>query len=142
MNILILVAAAIVFRIAFDVFISRAGGKINDLLANGIFSTLAGVLPLVIYLATKSKNNTPTTKAGVMYSVLAGFAVLAFSLVLIRIFARGGNLSFVIPAIYGGALVGASLAGWLIFKEPANAMSVVAVVVIASGTALLVAARA
>lgn len=137
-----LLVIAIIFRIGFDVFISRTGGKINDLLANGIFSGLAGVLPFAIYLATKSKNNLPTTKAGVIYSILAGISVAIFSIALVRIFERGGNLSFVTPAIYGGTLIGTSLIGWILFKEPFSLLGLSGVLVIAIGVGMIVAAKA
>lgn len=141
MSIAALLIIAIIFRMGFDIFVSRAGGKINDFVANGIFSGLAGLLPLLIYTVSKHGHGAATTKAGVLYSILAGVCVGVFSIALIRIFAQGGNLSVVSPVIYGGTIVGVSLVGWLVFKEPFSLLGLAGVAVIAIGIGMVVAAR-
>jgi multidrug transporter EmrE-like cation transporter len=142
MNIITLIIIAIIFRMGFDIFVSRAGGRINDYVANGIFSVLAGVLPLLIYAFSRSQQGTQTTKAGVIYSILAGVSVGVFSIALVKIFSHGGNLSMVSPAIYGGTIVGVSLVGWLVFKEPFSLLGAAGVATIAAGIGMVVAARA
>ena len=142
MNFIYLLLMAIFFRIGFDVFASRAGGKINDWLSASILSLIAGFLPLIVYLALTKKNLITTTKEGVVYSVLAGIFVGLFTVVLIKLFERGENLSIVSPAIYGGTIVGVALIGWLVFKEPANVYSVLGVALVALGVGLLIYGRA
>ena len=136
-----LLLIAIIFRIGFDVFVALAGGKIENLLANIIFSGLAALLPLIIYLSMKTKNSVATTKSGIIYSVLAGLSVGIFSIILLRLFEKGSNISFVIPAIYGGTLIGTSIIGWLLFKEAITFTSALGVIIITIGTGVLLVSK-
>jgi bacterial/archaeal transporter family protein len=141
MNLLLLLLFTVIFRMGFDIFVSQAGGKIDDWLANGIFSGIAGALPLLIFFATKSKHSLPTTKNGLIFSVIAGLSVMAFSVLLIKIYAQGGNLSYVTPVVYGGTLVGSSLVGWLVLKEPFSLLGLAGVLVITAGIGMVVLAK-
>lgn len=141
MTFIYLLLVTILFRIGFDVFVSRTGGKISDFLANGILSTLAGLIPLAIYIFMNRENTLPTTKSGVVYSIIAGLFVGAFTIMLVRLFERGENLSVISPAVYGGTLVGASIIGWFIFKEPITLYGVLGVLLIAMGVGLVVYSR-
>ena len=75
--------------------------------------------------------------SGVIYSVLAGIAVGVFSIVLIRIYGRGGQLSFVFPMIYGGAIALTAIIGWLVLRDDVSVLRVAAVCLIVAGIGLL-----
>lgn len=139
--VIFLVILAIILYTAFDLFVAKAGGKINDNLAATIFNGLGAIIPLIIYLAVKSKSNTATTNEGVIYSVLAGISIAAFSIILVNIFARAENVSFVLPAIYGGTVVLGAIAGVFIFKESLTPLALGGVVLVTIGLSMLIYAR-
>lgn len=141
MIVIILLVSATILYVLFDLFVAKAGGKLNDNLAATIFNGLGAAVPLAIYMATKSKNNTETTSAGIIYSLLAGVAIAIFSIILINLFARAENVSFVLPTIYGGTVVLGSLAGIFIFKESISPMGIIGVILTVLGIGLLVYSR-
>jgi len=71
-----------------------------------------------------------------MYSILAGLAVAGFSVLLIRIYARGGALSFVFPTILGGAIALAAAIGWVTLKGSLSLAHVLGVALIVAGIGL------
>lgn len=141
MSFLLLLLITIFLRIGFDVAVSKTGGRINDFFANGIISTLAGVIPLLIYLFINKKDTIPTTKSGVIYSAIAGLFVGAFTIMLVRLFERGENLSVIVPSVYGGTLVGATIIGWLFFKEDFSFYGLAGLLMISAGVGLVLYSR-
>ncbi len=140
MPLIILIVFATVLYTLFDIFASRAGNQIDANLSAVIFNGLGAVLPLIIYAyfkLSKGNNLIPTSNAGLAYSGLAGVSIAAFSYLLIKIFEKGG-LGYVIPLIYGGTIVLASLAGWLIFKEDVSVLQILGVAVVVIGIGLIV----
>ena len=142
-SLIVLIIFAIVFYTLFDVFASKASNGIDANLSSVIFNGLGAALPLAIYgfLKFKGSKLVQTTSPGVLYSVLAGVSIAIFSILLIKIFERGG-LAYVMPLIYGGAVILASLVGWLLFKEAVSALQLVGIAAVALGIALIVIAKA
>jgi uncharacterized membrane protein len=135
----ILLATAIVLYAIFITFVSRAGGKIDDGLGGFIFNGVGAVVPIVVFLAMKAshaKGMLPATKNGVLYSVLAGVAIGLFTLVVMRIFQKG-SLGYVMPIIYGGAVVLSSLAGWFLFSATVNALQIAGILLVVAGIVLV-----
>jgi transporter family protein len=141
MQIILLLIAATVLYTLFDLFVAKAGGKLNDNLAATIFNGLGAIVPLIIYFVVKSKGNTQNTTSGIVYSVLAGISIAAFSIILVNIFARAENVSFVLPAVYGGTVVLGTLAGIFIFKENLTPVGIAGVAFAVLGIGLLVYSR-
>ena len=141
MTVILLLIAATVLYTLFDLFVAKAGGKLNDNLAATIFNGIGAIIPLVIYMLYKSNSNTKTTTSGLIYSVLAGVAIAAFSIILVNLFARAENVSFILPAIYGGTVILCSLAGIFIFKESLSPVGIAGVVLSSVGIVLLVYSR-
>lgn len=141
MTVILLLIAAIVLYTLFDLFVAKAGGKINDNLAAAIFNGVGAIIPLLIFLTYKTKGNTETTPSGLIYSLLAGISIAAFSIILVNLFARSENVSFVLPAIYGGTVVLGTIAGLVIFKENLGAIGLVGVVLTTLGLGLLIYSR-
>lgn len=141
MTVIILLIAAIILYTLFDLFVAKAGGKLNDNLAATIFNGIGALVPLVIYAALKSKNAVETTPQGIFYSVLAGVSIAIFSIILVNLFARAENVSFILPAIYGGTVVLGALAGLFVFKESISTVGVLGLVLVSIGLGLLVYSR-
>lgn len=121
MSITILIIIAVVLYSLFGIFLSRMGGKIDPNLGAAIFSAIALIVPLAYFLFEKYSQRVSavtTTSSGITYAILAGVSIAIWNVLLIIIFAKGGNLSYVYPVIYGaGAILIPSLVGWLFFKE-------------------------
>lgn len=137
MNVGLLLVLAVLFRIGFDVSVSRTGGKIDDWLANGLLAAIEAAGALLVFVLIRNNRTLPTTKNGVFFSLLAGVSVLLFTVLLIKIYAQGDNLSYVTPVVYGGTLIGSSLVGWTLLKQPFSLMGSAGIVVIAIGISLV-----
>lgn len=138
MSTVTLIAIAIVLYAMFGVFTSRAGGRIDANLSSFIFNGLGAIVPLIaLYVARVLHDGYATaTRQGYINSVLAGLAIAAFSIVLIRIYARGGELSFVFPTIYGGAIALAAGIGWVTVRDSLSLVHVLGVGLILVGIGL------
>jgi transporter family protein len=124
----------------FGTFNAQAGGRIDAALSSVIFNGLAAALSLAVVLWQHFASTTPpvaTRVSGVMYSILAGVAVGVFSILLIGIYGRGGELSYVFPAIYGGAIALTAAIGWLVLKDTVTPLRVAGVFAIVVGIVLL-----
>ena len=139
LNIAVPIGLAIVVYALFGTFNAQAGGRIDAALSSAIFNGLAAIIALTVVVVQRlnGESSVVLRASGVIYSVLAGVAVGVFSIVLIRIYGRGGQLSFVFPTIYGGAIALAAIIGWLVLKDDVTVLRVVAVSLIAAGIGLL-----
>ena len=143
MSLIVLIILATILYTLFDIFASRASNRIDANLSSVIFNGLGAILPLVIYCfykLSKGAKLVATTSSGILYSVLAGLAIALFSILLIKIFEKGG-LAYVVPLIYGGTVTLASLTGWLIFKESVSGLQILGITVVIIGIALIVFAK-
>jgi transporter family protein len=138
-NIAVPIGLAIVAYALFGIFNAQAGGRIDAAVSSAIFNGLAALIALAVVVGQRLGDDSPVVlrASGVVYSVLAGIAVGAFSIVLIRIYGRGGQLSFVFPTIYGGAIALAAIIGWLVLRDEVSVLRVAAVCLIVAGTGLL-----
>lgn len=140
MSLIVLIILATILYTLFDIFASKASNEIDANLSSVIFNGLGAILPLVIYVFykfSKGAKLVTTTSSGITYSVLAGVAIAGFSILLIKIFEKGG-LAYVVPLIYGGTVVLASLNGWLIFKESVSGLQILGIAVVVIGIGLIV----
>jgi transporter family protein len=135
-----LIVMAVAFYVVFAVSNSQAGGRIDASLSSVIFNGLGALLPLALYLATRAGRAdrlVPTRPSGLAYSVVAGVAVAAFSVVLITIYGRGGSLSYVFPTVYGAAVALTAVVGWLVLREAFSPLHALGVMAIVGGIVLL-----
>ncbi len=140
MSLIVLIILATILYTLFDIFASRAGNRIDANLSPVIFNGLGAILPLIIYAFYKFSKGVKliaTTSSGVIYSVLAGVSIALFSILLIKIFEKGG-LAYVVPLIYGGTVALASLTGWILFKESVSDPQIIGIVVVIVGIALII----
>jgi len=108
---LLIVLFAGLFVCHFDFFVSK-GSSANAYLANSIFNGLTTLIPLVIVLPLLVHHPTATTnKSALVYNILAGIVLTAFSIILVKLFSHGDSLGYVLPVIYGTAIVVGSIFG-------------------------------
>jgi len=135
---------ALVFYTLFQVFIGQSGGKIDANLSAFIFNGLGAIIPISLYFLYKFSKNTstlPTTKTGVTYSILGGLAIAVFSIALVKAFEKGGNVSLIIPLVYGGSIVLAALIGRLGYGEKVGAWHLFGLALISLGFVVIVLAN-
>lgn len=135
---------ALVFYTLFQVFIGQSGGKIDANLSAFIFNGLGAIIPITLYFLYKLSKKTsavPSTKMGVIYSVLGGVAIAIFSIALVKAFEKGGNISLVIPLVYGGSIVLSALIGSIWFEEKVDAWHLLGLVLISLGFVVIVLAN-
>ncbi|MFN8232930.1 MAG: hypothetical protein U0V56_05500 [Actinomycetota bacterium] len=134
-----LVALATIVYAGFAVFTSRAGGKLDPKLGSAILNGVGAALPLAVWQVQRMSRGglVQTRPEGLLFSVLAGVAVGVFSILLVTVFARGGELSFAIPTIYGGAIAITAVVGWLAFGEHFSWLRLAGVCGIVIGIGLL-----
>jgi transporter family protein len=143
MSLLALIALATISYALFDIFASRAGNAIDANLSSVIFNGLGMFLPLVLYIFYKSVQGTQliaTTTSGIVYSLLAGVSIAAFSVLLIKIFEQG-DLAYVVPLIYGGAIVLTALVGWAVYQESISWLQAFGILVVVVGVAIIVVSK-
>ena len=135
----VLLALAVVVYALFGIFVSQAGGKIDATLSSGILNGIGGLLPLIIWQAQRMTRagGVATKPSGLLFSVLAGVAVAAFSILLVSLYGRGGELSYVFPIIYGGAIAITACVGWLVLGDVFTWARLAGVVGIVAGIGLL-----
>jgi uncharacterized membrane protein len=143
MYLLALILLATVCYALFDIFAYRAGNNIDANLSSVIFNGLGMILPLILYVFYKSIQGTQliaTTTSGIIYSILAGVSIAAFSVLLIKIFEQGG-LAYVVPLIYGGVIVLTALVGWTIYNESVSWLQAIGIFIIMIGIVLVVVSK-
>jgi transporter family protein len=138
-NLVVPIALAIVAYTLFGTFNAQAGARIDAALSSAIFNGLAAAIALAAVAVQRLGGSAPVALrlSGVIYSVLAGVAVGVFSIVLIKIYGRGGQLSYVFPTIYGGAIALAATVGWLVLKDDVTPLRLAGVCVIVAGIGML-----
>ncbi len=144
MILLILIFFATVFYTLFDFFASKASNQLDPNFSAVLFNGIGALIPFVVYVfykLSKGAQLITTTRAGVLNSILAGVSIALFSMLLIKVFEKGG-LTYVVPLIYGGTIVLASLLGWLVSKEQITLLQGLGIVVIALGIGMVVVGKA
>ena len=142
MTTILLLFFAALFYALFMVLISRASGKMDDFFLNTVVNAVGALLPLLVYVVLRFRGTAGSnTKEGWIYGGLAGVAIAVYSVLLVRLFAGGGNLAYVTPTVYGGAIVISSLIGWLVLHESLAPLQLAGVVLVAVGIGCIVAAK-
>ena len=143
MTLLVLILCATVSYALYDIFAAKAGGRIDATLSAVIVQVFGIALPLLaLSLLYAQKKVEQTTREGVLYSVLAGLAIAVFSVVFVKIFAKGGELSYVVPVIYGAVVVITTIIGIFLWKESITPMQVAGLFLTTAGLAMVIIAKA
>jgi uncharacterized membrane protein len=141
METVLLILLCAVFYAVFEIFAGLAGGKINDWLAAVLYNGIGTVIPLIVYLSTTAAKGK-TTIRGAVYASLAGVGIMLFSVLLARVFNKGGNLSYVIPTVYGIAIVLSSMFGYIFLKDKMTTLQALGLGFIVVGVVCIIYAKA
>jgi len=127
------------FYVAFDFFLKRLAGKINDYFAIVIINILALAPALLVYLWLKfAGKEIYASREGFVFSILAGVSVGLASLTFIKVFSVGGaGLSLGSPVVRVGMVLGAFLIGVFILKESVSAKQILGLILSVIGVYLL-----
>lgn len=138
----ILILIATVAYAFGTLMIARASLHIDSNLAGTIVNSLAALIPFLVFLVMKVPSTAGTDKAkGVLLAVLGGLGIAVFTIALTKVFSLGGNVSYVTPMVYGGAILISSLVGWLVFKETLSGLQAVGLGLVVIGILLIVISR-
>lgn len=135
MSTIFLIIAIVSYSLT-GIFLSRAAGKMDASLVTALSNSVAVALPLVLYFYMKFAGrveSVQTKTSGIIFTILAGAAVAIFGIALTKLFEKGGNLGYVMPAVYGGAIVITTLVGIFFFKEEVSLYSILGVILVALG---------
>lgn len=140
---LFLIILATITYALYEIFAAKAGGRIESSLSAVIVNGLGALLPLLAFGLARAAHKTAeaTQQSGIVFSILAGIAIAAFSVVFVKIFAQGGDMSYVIPIIYGGAIILSTIAGIALYKESVSPLQLAGIGVIAAGVAMVVTSK-
>lgn len=143
MSVLASVLGAVVSYTAFALLASRTAGKIDSLLTAGIVNFVGAAVPLVLWVLLRARDpsSLPATPQGLILSLLAGAAISAFGVFLMKAF-ENGAASYVIPLVYGGTIALSSLVAWAVFREEMSIPQTAGILLILCGLAIIVFARA
>jgi uncharacterized membrane protein len=100
----------------FNVFASRAGGKIGDAWGAGLLEGSAALVILLYALATRAAPQA--TPEGVRWSILSGVFAGIGTLAYVAMFRRGGGLTGAGPIAFCGSMVVMVAVGVSVFDEP------------------------
>lgn len=134
-----LLVLAILAYACFGIFTSLAGGKLPASLSSAVLNGVGSLLPLIVWEAQRMTRADliATRLSGLAYSILAGLTVGVFSILLVTIYGRGGELSFVFPLVYGGAIALTAVTGWLALGDTFSWAHLAGVLSIVTGIGLL-----
>lgn len=140
MALLIVLFAGVLYAL-FDFFVAK-GSHTNAYLANAIFNGLASLIPLVIILPALLHHPAgTTTKGSFINNVIAGVILTVFSVILVKLFSQGDGLGYILPVIYGTAIVVGAILGRVFLKEEISSMQLLGIVFTAIGIGLVAVAK-
>lgn len=142
MPLIVLLLMAVVAYTTYTVLMVFVGSKMNPYLAATIFNAIATLIAFGFVLFSKfvNKQQIVTTESGIFYSVLAGFAIGAVSILVIKILGRG-NIAYANPVIFGGLIACSALAGLFLFKEHVSLLQGAGILVTISGIGMVVVSK-
>lgn len=144
MAIWILILIATLGYALFQFFSAKAGGKIDGGLVPIIVNVVAVIVPLIV-LASKLANKghlLPTQRSGLIFAALAGFGIAIFAIAFHKIFQYGGNLSYISPVIFGGAIGMSAVMSLIFLKESITFYHAAGIFMIVAGMVLIAVAKA
>jgi drug/metabolite transporter (DMT)-like permease len=139
MGLPVLIVGAVLCYTVFGLMAGKAGGRIDSSLSSVLFNGIGTLLPLTYYLLSRAVADGPgvaTTSRGIMYSLIAGVGIGAFSILLVEVLGRGG-VNFGIPTIYGSSIVAVAIAGWLLFGDKPSGLHFAGIGVTALGVGIV-----
>jgi uncharacterized membrane protein len=130
----LIVVATLAYAGALVAF-GRGPLHLNSNVFGAILNFIGAMAPVGLY-ALVSQQRQPAAgdpKTGVTWALFGGACIALFTIALAYVFSTGKNVSFVTPLLYGGAVLLASLVGILVFKERANPLQLLGLLMIVAG---------
>lgn len=143
MPIVALIAIAALCYAVFALTYAKAGSGAGPYVSSAIYLAVGAVvslLPPMLERLQKTAKPFAVTSQGIFWSVVSGVLIGVFSLILIRIFSRGG-LAYVMPAVYGGTIVLSVILARIFFKETVTGLQMAGIAVVALGIGMIVYAK-
>jgi uncharacterized membrane protein len=130
-----LIVVAVGSYTTYGIMATKSSGEIDASLATVVISVVGVVLPLLYYatsVAIFDQSPVRTTSRGLVFSLLAGVAISAFSIAVINVFALG-RPAFTFPVVYGSTIIVGAIAGWAVFDDRPSTLHVVGLLLTAAG---------
>lgn len=127
----------------FDYFLKLSSDKIHSGLGALVINIVSLVIPLlfVIYSYLQGQKVFEVKSGGYLYSVLAGLIIGLSSVLFIKMFSSGVNLSVGVPVVRVGIVVLGSLLGIILLKEGFNIKYLAGMMLSLVGLYLIVTAK-
>lgn len=122
------------------VFAALASRNLNTNIATAIIQMAALLAPMTVALPIFLKKEHTNSKLGVLTAVAAGILIGLYSLVINKAFTVN-KLGVVIPAVFGGAIILTTLAGYFLFKEKLNTFELIGLIFVLAGFCIIVYVR-
>lgn len=135
-----LILAALLLTL-LTVFAASASRNLNTNIATAIIHVVAIFMPLAVAMPAIAKKEFLNQKHGILMAVAAGISIGLYGLVVNKAFTVN-KIGIVTPAVFGGAIVLTTLAGYFLFKEKLNTFEFIGLALVLAGFCLIVYARA
>lgn len=122
------------------IFAASASRNLNTNIVTAIVHTSAVFVPLMVALPAIVKKEYTNHKFGIMMAIAAGISVGLYGLAINKAFTVN-KLGVVTPAVFGGAILLTTLAGYFLFKEKLNNIELLGLVFVLAGFCLIAYAR-
>lgn len=122
------------------IFAALASRNLNTNIVTAIVHTTAVFIPLTVALPAIMKKEYANHKFGIMMAIAAGISIGLYGLVINKAFTVN-KLGVITPAVFGGAILFTTLAGYFLFKEKLNTLEFIGLVFVLAGFCLIVYAR-
>ena len=102
-------------------FLRAASGRVGDSLGALLLEATAALGIAIVYALGLRGGIVPTTRAGVLYSVLSGLCITGASILLFSALRRGGPVASTGTIVLGGGVALSALVSPWLFREPMTA---------------------
>lgn len=138
----LIIMAAVAYSGAL-IALARGPLFVDSHLVGAIVNIIGAFVPLLLFtLAGTNIHNSGSAPAkGLIWAVVGGVMIGVFTLALTRLFKMKVEVDYVVPLVYGGAIVITTLCSRFVFKESLTWMEAVGIGVVTLGIGLVVIAK-
>lgn len=122
------------------VFATSAARNLNTNLVTAVVHTVSVFIPFAVALPAIAKKEYIDHKFGILMAIAAGLSVGFYGLTINKA-VTVNKLGVVAPAVFGGAILLSTLAGYFLFKEKLNTIEFIGLIFVLAGFCLIVYAR-
>jgi drug/metabolite transporter (DMT)-like permease len=122
------------------IFAALASRNLNTNIVTAIVHTSSIFIPFAVAIPAIVKKEYMNHKFGIIMAIAAGLSVGLYGLTINKAFTVN-KLGVVTPAIFGGAILLSTLAGYFLFKETLSTLEFIGLIFVLAGFCLIVYAR-